>query len=290
VIPVLLAAISQVEATPSVTMSDGKTVYIRSFDIGTENDVSRLKRSPVNLIILRFNKWTPDAKQIAIDLRTGPKGRRAVLVDFPALSVSPSNGLLWRKDWDADGNGKPDADAPSWVGSRNADGVYPLQTNNGALRSRMFGPAGLIAMVAKAGFDGIVVSALQDPNRRFGIDAKFAADLMFEGRMRKSGFVVLVRNPGKLMEYPAIRNYVDGFVADGLFFGRERMNQPSNKQFVDDSVKRLEWAIEKNKMVLSIAYTTDREQIAENNRRAEEHSFIPLIVSKRFEFSELSSR
>ena len=54
-------------------------------------------------------------------------------------------------------------------------------------------------------------------------------------------------------------------------------------EFVEDSVKRLEWASKRQKIVLSIAYTTDANQISENRKLAMERRFSPLARSKRIQ-------
>lgn len=282
----IIAAIAQTPPTPFIALGDGTPVAIRSFDMGTSDEVARLSKSDADLIIVRFPKWGPKPELVAKSLQRTGKSRRVVMVEFPALGASPSNGLLWRLDWDKDRDGKLDEDAPTWLKPRNSDGIYPLDTTNLTIRNRMLGPSGLVATIAKAGFDGIVVSSVSDPGARPGYDARLLTDIMSEGRLRRKGFATFVRNPGGLMDYPAIRTLMDGFIADGLFFGEKEFNAPSSPGFVEDSVKRLEWASKRQKVVLSIAYTNLPEQIAENRKLALERRFIPLARNKRLEAAE----
>jgi hypothetical protein len=283
VIALLLAAVAQVPAIPYIALGDGTPVPIRSFDIGTSDEMARLRSSNADLLIVKFAKWGPKPSEISKSLQREGKARRIVLAEFPALATSPNNGLLWRTDWDSNRDGKPDADAPTWLRPRNADGVYPLDTTNMTLRNRLLGPTGLVATIAKAGFDGIVVSSVADPGRKPGYDARLLSDIMAEGRRTRPGFATFVRNPGALMDFPVIRTLMDGFIADGLFFGQKELNAPSSPEFVEDSVKRLEWASKRQKIVLSIAYTTDANQISENRKLAMERRFIPLARSKRIQ-------
>lgn len=285
-IGLILSVVGQTPPPPVVTLSDGKRVEVRSFDVGTSQELERLKKSSADLIIIRFSIWGPKPEQTAKALQNGPSGRRLVIVDFPALGAHPNNGLLWRGDWDPNNDGKLNEDAPTWLSSRNADGFYPVDAGSQTLRNRLLGPSGLVAVVARAGFDGIVITPVEGPNRRPGVDAKLAADLMFEGRKHKNGFVSLMRNPGKLMDFPAIRHYFDGYLADGLFFGQSEIGKPSDKAFVADMVKRLEGQAKRSRIVLSLAYTTDPEQIAENKRLAQEKRFVPLARPIRFEAIE----
>ena len=284
----ILAAIAQTPQAPYIALGDGTPIPIRSFDMGTSDEVARLKQSGADLIIVRFPKWGPKPESVAKALQGSGKSRRIVIVEFPALGASPTNGLLWRLDWDKDMDGKLDEDAPTWLKPRNQDGVYPLDTTNLTIRNRFFGPGGLVATVAKAGFDGIVVSSVADPGARPGYDARLLSDIMAEGRKRRAGFVTFVRNPGKLMDFPVVRTMMDGFIADGLFFGEKELNAPSSPSFVEDSVTRLEWASKRQKVVLSIAYTNLPGQIAENRKLALERRFIPLARSKRLEQEAIS--
>lgn len=286
-VSILFAALAQTPTVPTIVLSDGKTVAVRSCDIGTSRDLASLKNSSADLIVVRFDTWGPKPEAIAQSLRNGPKGRRIVLVDFPAMAAHPNNALLWRTDWDRNKDGKLDSDAPTWLRPRNAAGFYPLDSGSPTLRSRLLGPTGLVATVAKAGFDGIVLSTVPGAkSRNLGMDARLASDLMSQGRQSRSGFLVFVRNPGKMMDYPAIRNYMDGYVADGLFFGREKIGEPSDSEFVADSVKRLEWASKKLKVVMAVAYTSDPDQIEEHRRLALERKFFPIALPKRLDVVE----
>ncbi len=243
--------------------------------------MAELIAADVDLILIRFTKWTVNSKAIANSLKNGPKGRRIVLVDFPAFGASPKNALLWRTDWDVNQDGKPDANAPTWLRARNKDGNYPLASDNIALRNRLLGPNGLVALLAKSGFDGIVISTVEDPQKRPGADARLASDIMFEGRGRRQGFISFMRNPGAMMDFPVVRGYFDGFVADGLFFGKEEAGVPSPPTFIEETVKRLVPAAKGRRVVLSIAYTSSTAQIAENRKMAQERLFIPLALPNR---------
>lgn len=282
----LLAVVAQTPTVPYIALSDGKQVPIRSFEIGTSDEVSRLKASKTDLVIVRFENWDSSAKSVAQSLKTGPNGRRIVMVEFPAMGASPSNGLLWKSDWDKDSDGKPDAGAPVWLKTRDENGVYPMDSTSQTLRNILLGPTGLVDKVVKAGFDGLVVSTVSDKTKKPSFDSKLVTDIMTEGRKRKDGFATFLRNPGMMMDFPAIRTLVDGFIADGLFYGSKAPGEPSDPEFTADSVKRLEWASKRLRIVLSIAYTTDPDQIEQNKKLAEERRFIPLSRAKKFD-SEL---
>jgi hypothetical protein len=282
VIALLLATVVQTPSEPFVALHGGKLLPIRSFDVGTSDEIARLRKSPADLIIVRFHIWGVKPNEVAQSLQKGPNGRRAVLVEFPSLGARPSNGLLWRSDWDMNHDGTPDEDAPTWLKRRNADGWYPLDSASPTLRNRILGANGIVAKVAHAGFDGIVVAPVSDPKRKEGFDARLLSDIMSTGRRHRSGFITLMRNPKGYMDFPVVRTMMDGFVADGLFYGDEELNVPSDAAFVEDTVKRLEWASKRQKLVLSIAYTNDPIQIAENRKLAKERGFVPLARSKKF--------
>lgn len=279
----LLAVVAQTPTVPYIALSDGKQVPIRSFDIGTSDDLARLKASKSDLVIVRFPTWDSNAKNVAQSLKTGANGRRIVMVEFPAMGVSPSNGLFWKSEWDKDLDGKPDAGAPPWLRARDENGFYPMDSSSQSLRNILLGPTGLVDKVVKAGFDGLVVSTVTDKSKKPSFDSRLITDIMSEGRKRKGGFATFVRNPGAMMDFPAIRTFADGFIADGLFYGSKVPGEPSDPEFTADSVKRLEWASKRLRIVLSIAYTTDPDQIEQNKKLALERRFIPLSLPKKLE-------
>lgn len=252
--------------------------------------MARLKGSDADLIVIRFTTWGPEPESIANSLKNGPKGRRIVLVDFPAMAAHPKNALLWRNDWDPNGDGKLDHDAPTWLRTRTPEGYYPMDSASTALRSRLLGKTGLVSVVARAGFDGIVISTVPSTTRNLGMDARLASDIMSTGRSLREGFLTFMRNPGKMMDYPVIRNLMDGYVADGLFYGLDEVGKPSDPEFVKDSVKRLEWASKKRKPVIAVAYTTDPNQVEEHKRLAVESKFLPVTLPKRFDSAEALQR
>ncbi|MBC8063452.1 MAG: hypothetical protein H7Y17_01365 [Chlorobia bacterium] len=95
-VSLLFAAISLTQQAPTVAVKGGGILPIRSFEVGTSDDLVKLKGSKADLLIVRFKKWGPKPEESAKALQKGPNGRRVVLVEFPALGANPNNILLWR--------------------------------------------------------------------------------------------------------------------------------------------------------------------------------------------------
>jgi hypothetical protein len=278
----LPSSVYQKDNSRLVTLPGGKTIKVRSFAVGTDREAASLRRSNADLLIVRIAAFTPNTAKLVSSLQKRKSGRRAVFLDVPLFSGNPSNGAFWNADWDADRDGKPDEDAPAWLKPREKNGWYPFDTHTGELQKVILGPAGLIAKVVRAGFDGMIVSAPGYSKNGSGIDVKLIADATIEGRKRREGFSVLLRNPGDLMRFPAIRHFLDGFVLDGLFYGKDRVNVRTDEEEVEEVMKEMEEAVEDRKIVLSLAYTSKPEQIRDNNRIAAKEGILTLALPRRF--------
>ncbi|MCC7230197.1 MAG: hypothetical protein IT203_07365 [Fimbriimonadaceae bacterium] len=281
----LLALVSsapvQKDEWPVVALPDGKLLRVTTFAMGTEREVDRLKSSDASLIILRTNGIGVATRNVVKSLQNGPKGRRIVMVDFPLLAASPKNLTYWRHDWDANDDGKPDEDAPSWLGNRNKQGVYPYQSSSTACRNVMLGPQGMIAKVVEAGFDGMVVTSLPIEKSRSGFDVKLVVDATIEGRKRRNGFSVILRDCVQYMDYPAIRNFLDGILVEGLYYGQDRPGAASNPKYTKDSERYVEWVQEKRRIVLTTAYTSDPKQIDDNRKKCKELGAPTFVMPNR---------
>jgi hypothetical protein len=285
----LIAVAGQGFTPVVIPLSDGLRVPIRSFEVGTSDEPARLRDSRSDLVIVRVKKASTNLESLARSLRYGPNGRRVVLVEFPAMGTNAGNALLWRMDWDMDRDGRLDGDAPTWLRPRNSDGFYPIDSSSHTLRNRLLGAHGLAARVAKAGFDGIVVSSVDDAKRKGGYDARLIVDLATEGRRHRSGFVTLFRNPAPYLDYPAVRSLVDGFVGDGVSFGTGSPVSGIDQDAMAKTVDAMKWAVKQGKLVLSIGYSTDKDQIAEFKRQSSALRFVPAVFPKKSGTDALAS-
>jgi|GEM_PF-4730833 len=266
-------------ASRDVYVWDGKTVHVESFDAGTSADAARLQKSKADLLIVRLAKFDPNGIALYGRLKSGPKGRRVVLVEFPAISVRADNGILWDTAWDKNRDGKPDKGAPAWLGKRNRFGDYVVNTSDPKFRATV---VSLANKVAAAGFDGFVFNTAAENPKNAEVDARVVADVAFGARKLKNGYIALLRNPGHVADYPAIRHFLDGFVVDGLYYGLDRPNEKTDKEEAEELEERLEEPAEMKRIVLTIAYTNVPSQIRANRKRAEAKGFISLALPKRF--------
>lgn len=250
--------------------------------MGTDREAATLMKSPADLIIVRISSFTPNTAKFVASLQKRKSGRRAVFLDVPMFAGNPSNGAFWDADWDANKDGKPDEDAPAWLKPRNKDGWYPFDTSTGELQKVVLGSAGLVAKVVRAGFDGMIVSAPEYSKTGSGVDVKLIADATIEGRKRREGFSVLLRNPGELMRFPVIRHFLDGFVLDGLFYGKDRVNEKTEEEEVEQVMKEMEEAVEDRKIVLSLAYVTKPSLVRDNAREAAKEGILTVALPRRF--------
>lgn len=273
--------VDQESSVKSVYLWDKKTIKVRSFDVGLSTDVERLRRSKAELLIVRVVSSGTNLSALYGKLKKGPGGnRRALLVEFPALSVRKDNGLLWQGKWDANSDGKPDLDAPNWLQARNEDGDYPLDSSDAKLREQLIA---LSKRVSKAGFDGYVFNTgNEEKTDKSGFDAKLIYDVTFQARVQKGGFLSFVRNPGWLNKFPGVRAFVDGYVIDGLFYGKDKLNVKSDEEFLEETEEELEQVEELKRIVMAIAYTNVPAQVKDNQRRAREKGYLSLALSKRF--------
>jgi cysteinyl-tRNA synthetase len=271
-----------------IHLADGKTVKVQDFAIQLKSlDLTKLQASVNDLLVIDpFEGKKPLSKAQVESLKKGPRGRRLVLAYVPIAEIN-QRSPLWKAKWDADSDGRPDAGAPDWLESRNADGDYPVRYWTPDWQKTLFaGKSTILSSLMKTGYDGMVmhggeaIETKELPTFRATQElGKLMVLMTQQARRTRRTFLSLCMNPEELMEFGGVILSLDGVLVDGLFYGNEAESKPSTEAFLKE-YEELEELAEERRLVLAVAYTTDPALKADNDRRARAKGFIPFATTK----------
>lgn len=145
----------------------------------------------------------------------------------------------WRRYWQPDWR----IGAPAWIVANDPDGWdgnYPVAFWHPEWKHIWLGQNGLIADLARRGFDGVYldwVEAYSDESvisaaQRNGINPRremirFVSEIGQAGRAVSPGFIVVAQNAAELVENRAYTRNIDGLAQEQVWFDGAASNRPS---------------------------------------------------------------
>ena len=238
-------------------------------------------------------RWTSDELQT---IRAGKSGRKV----FAYLSIGEAENYrsYWRREWDANHDGKPDAKAPAWLCTENPDwkGNYRVRYWQEAWQSLMLQG---VDDAVKQGFDGIyldVVDAFEffeyDPSKKDWIDNRpnpetkrtyredmiaWVSRIAARARLRKPGFLVIPQNGAQLLEQADFVAAIDAIGVEDLFTDGKRVQPREHTDYTLGFLKRIKQA---KKPVLIIEYGTKPKIRQRSFEGARENGFAVLVTDR----------
>lgn len=238
-------------------------------------------------------EWTrPEIKTI----RAGKAGR--TVLAYLSIGEAEDYRAYWNPAWDADGDGRPDPGAPSFLGDENPD--WP-----GNYRVRYWQPAwqaivlGQLDALQDRGFDGVyldIVDAFEtweydsvsgdwienrinpETGRTYRRDMiVWVKTIAAAGRQRRPGFLVFPQNGSPLLRSRGFRQAISGIGIEDLFTEGNRA-QPAGH--VNGILADLALLQAQGKPVLLIEYGT-REAARERSRVGAAANGLSLLLTDR---------
>ncbi|MGH3441651.1 MAG: MJ1477/TM1410 family putative glycoside hydrolase [Nitriliruptorales bacterium] len=256
-------------------------------------DIDQLASSAFDLAVLDAEDddgepWT------AVDLDRLASGDRIVLA-YLSIGEAEDYRDYWDPDWDADGDGVPDAGAPGWLADENPDweGNYLVRFWEPAWQEVI--GARLDAIVT-AGFDGAYLDIVdgyerwQDDGRPGAATdmASFVTTLADRARAQDPGFLMFPQNAsgilGELDERDAAEylDVVDGIGAeDTFFFGDAEHDNPYDPQ--TETIAFLDRFVAAGDVVLAVDYLTDPSAIDRFVDEARKHGYVPYAGTRELD-------
>jgi cysteinyl-tRNA synthetase len=229
-------------------------------------------------------------------IRSGKPGRRVVA--YSSIGEAGTYRFYWQKEWDADGDGKPDKQAPPWLMEANPD--WPDN-----YKVRYWDPAwkklvkGHLDQILSQGFDGIyldLVDAFEhfehDPDTKRWLDHRrnpesgntyrqdmvaWVREIAEHGRKTRPGFLVIPQNGIQLLEDPDYLKTVDAVGVEDLFTRGNRVQRTKNTQY---RASFLTPALNANKPILVIEYSK-KEPVAQHAITQAKQLGLRLLITDR---------
>jgi len=296
----LLAAATQVAAAPEAPRSFAYVLQADALAPSRREAVRRLAGCGRDWIVIDTafdggdeGGWTP-ADVAAV--RAGKAGRKVLAY----LSVGEAEDYrgYWRREWDADRDGRPDAGAPAWLCGENPDwdGNYRVRYWDEDWQRIALAR---LDDVVRTGFDGAyldIVDAFEtfefdpvagdwtDHRRNPDTGRTFREDMIAwvlriaaRARERRPGFLVVPQNGSQLLEAPAYRGAVDAIGVEDLFTEGDRIRKPSDAEHVRAFLAH---AVAAGKPVLAIEYASRSAAVAHAAREAAARGFVLLVTDR----------
>ena len=207
----------------------------------------------------------------------------------------------WKREWDADRNGRPDRKAPPWLGNENPDwkGNYRVRYWDKDWQSIVLA---LVDKTVQAGFDGVyldIVDAFEtfeyDPVRKDWTDhrlntetgesyredmIRWVRDIATYARKQKSGFLVIPQNGAQLLEDADYRATIDAIGIEDLFTDGQRPQKREHTRYIVGFLDKLKIAA---KPILVIEYSTKSALVSISIQEAAKNGYVWLVTDRELQ-------
>lgn len=256
---------------------------VRSFAYQLQRyDFDELVGAPVDLLVIdpfddRGERWS--AGEIAA-VRRGPPAKRVLA--YLSIGEAEDYRPYWRQAWDRDGDGRPDAGAPAWLGPSNPDweGNYKVRYWMAAWRRTV---AYSLDRIVEAGFDGVYLDIIdayefwRPRGRRTAARdmVRFVREIASRARGGNPSFGVFPQNGDALGRRDRYLAVVDGIGREDLFFEGSRQQDRAETRA---GLHNLALFRDAGKLVLVVDYVTRPRRVGAFVRRARAHGFVPYAT------------
>ncbi len=263
--------------------------------------VRRLAKSGRDWIVLDLSqngrvegRWT--RKEIRT-IRAGKPGRQVLA--YVSIGEAEDYRGYWRRAWDANHDGRPDAAAPAWLLAENPDweGNYKVRYWQTAWQRII---RKQLDAVIRAGFDGAyldIVDAFEyfeyDPQRREWIDYRrnpetgntYRTDMVIwvrrfaaHARRQKPRFLIVPQNGVQLLGSASYRRAVSAIGVEDLFTDGNRLQSRAQMAFALRYLRP--FSRRTRKPVWVIEYGTRRNALRRSLQGARRYGF-RLLLTRR---------
>ena len=216
-------------------------------------------------------------------LKHSPGGEKIVLC-YMSIGQAEDYRFYWDPEW----KNTP----PSWLDEKDPvwTGDYWVRYWDPEWQAIIYGsPDSYLDQILALGFDGIYldrVDAYQyylDQRRKTAARemADFVIALAQYSRERYPGFGVFPQNAEELgILFPDYLETVTGIGVEDLYYGYPRDHEPSPPLWTSEREAILDQWVTAGKLVLTVDYTSQPEQIADAYLRARARGFVPYVADR----------
>jgi len=251
------------EAPPERGLSAGTMAYVlqaNALGRTRAEAVKQLAGSGRDLVVMDYayeggaeGKWTRDEIET---IRQGKAKRRVAA--YLSIGEAEDYRPYWHKEWDADGDGKPDPGAPPFLAGENPDwkGNYKVRYWESAWQRIILG---YLDEIIEQGFDGVYLDIVdgfeffeQDgkqwiDNRKNPETGKtyrrdmveWVAKIADRGRRKRPALLVIPQNGAQLLEHPDYLERIDAIGIEDLFTVGNKKQTRADSDYLLGFLKRM---------------------------------------------------
>ncbi|OGV41134.1 MAG: hypothetical protein A2X48_12300 [Lentisphaerae bacterium GWF2_49_21] len=305
VIILFLLAASQVTFSDEPAFSPKSMAYVLQADKlspDRKTAVKTLKECHRDLIVIDASyesgsgnegRWTKD--EIS-EIRSGAADRKVVA--YISIGEAEDYRSYWKKDWDANKDGKPDKGAPDFLDQVNPDwaGNYKVRYWKADWQKIILDEIGRII---DQGFDGIYLDIVdgfeffeydkikkdwQDGKKNPDTGKSYREDMIawvekiaeFARKVKKE-FIVIPQNGSQLLKNPEFVRTISAIGIEDLFTEGNKIRKPSDAKDRIDNLSEMKKA---GKPVLLIEYGKNEKAREASRKGAAKNGLILLITDR----------
>jgi cysteinyl-tRNA synthetase len=249
-------------------------------------ELDAIGQTPYDLIVMDYSREGDDEtafRRAEIEaLKHSPGGEKIVLA-YMSIGEAEDYRSYWKDDWEPGTPPWLDAENPDWPGN------FRVRYWDPDWQAIVFGgPDSYLDKIISAGFDGVYLDLVdayvyyEDIGREtaFHEMAMFVLELTHYAGTQNPDFLVFIQNAAEMgQRAPEVMEAVDGIGQEDLFYGLIAEGEPTPDEFLAEVEPYLTVWVSAGKTVLTIAYTTDPDQVADNDVRARNRGYIPLATT-----------
>lgn len=247
----------------------------------------KLMTSPFDLLVIDYSRDGSDSQRFTREeinkLKGNSKNQRLILA-YLSIGEAETYRYYWEKGWESKRPGWLDRENPDWPGN------YKVRYWDSEWQRIIFG---YLDKIIAAGFDGVYLDII-DAYEYFeeqGRDS--AADEMKELVKRIASysrevkgdkeFGIFPQNGEELLTDSGYLSVITGIGREGTYFGYEKENLPSPDKESARIERFLDMAINADKLVLNVDYTTDNSKMADSYRRAMKRGYVEYCATRELD-------
>jgi cysteinyl-tRNA synthetase len=281
---ILLLACSQRSASNEASESQKDWLAVNDFLYQLQRpNAQRIGQTAFDLVVTSITV-AGNSTEIVPQLKQSPGGDKLILA-YMSIGQAENYRFYWRPEWAQH--------PPEWLDEGDAvwAGDYWVRYWHPEWQAIIYGsPDSYLDLIMRLGFDGIYldrVDAYQYYEEREGREsaaremAQFIMDLAQYARQKHPGFGVFPQNGEELgILFPDYLEVVDGIGVEDLYYGYPRDHEPSPADWTAGRESMLDQWVAAGKLVLTVDYTADREQIADAYNRSRAHGYVPYVTDR----------
>lgn len=230
-------------------------------------DIDDIKNSKYDLIIMDYSSDGSSSGEFTrseVDEIKSSGSEKKTLISYISIGEAENYRYYWNNTWDANLDGIPDANAPDWLDIENPDweGNYKVKYWDAGWQKIVYN---YLDKIMNAYFDGIYMDLI-DAYEYYDTTKILNSDLLmidfvvnistYVKAIKGNDFAVFVQNGDELLQNSHYLNHIDGIGREDLFFDDDEETEEVDR---DDAIDNLNEALDEDKAVLIIDYTSEHK-------------------------------